>query len=242
MPHPTLHKPREELAVDGVMIAHDSAIFAPREAAVQEKRCSPGRTRPAFLPAARLACRSARSRSQTPGVHRRDLDQRPTWHHYGCGTKSQASSGLHHGNCKTLTFLGALRHDRLTGAINGQCFRAYVEQQLVPVLEPGGVLIKDKSAAIRQMIKAPAPGRICRLIGDLNPSSRPLPGSSGDAPGSGARPWADMRRPRLLNPAQRCRKPLRQCRKCFSPNLKGSTRADRVSETPSRLNSSCKRR
>ncbi len=105
MPHPTLHKPREELAVDGVMIAHDSAIFAPREAAVQEKRCSPGRTRPAFLPAARLACRSARSRSQTPGVHRRDLDQRPTWHHYGCGRKAKrlrSKSSSRRGSCLPL--------------------------------------------------------------------------------------------------------------------------------------------
>ena len=54
-----------------------------------------------------------------------------------------------HGHWRTLTFLGALRHDRLTapcvfdGPINGQCFRAYVEQQLVPVLEPGDIVIMD---------------------------------------------------------------------------------------------------
>lgn len=44
-------------------------------------------------------------------------------------------------------------------AINGQCFRAYVEQQLVPVLEPGDIVVMDnlgshKSAAVRSAIKA----------------------------------------------------------------------------------------
>ena len=47
-----------------------------------------------------------------------------------------------HGHWRTLTFLGALRCDQFTapcvfdGPINGECFRAYVEQQLVPVLRP----------------------------------------------------------------------------------------------------------
>jgi transposase len=70
-----------------------------------------------------------------------------------------------HGHWRTLTFLGALRCDRLVapcvfdGPINGQCFRAYVEQLLVPVLEPGDIVVMDnlgshKSAAIRQMIRA----------------------------------------------------------------------------------------
>ena len=70
-----------------------------------------------------------------------------------------------HGHWRTLTFLGALRVDRLAapcvfdGPINGQCFRAYVEQQLVPVLKPGDIVVMDnlgshKSAAIRQMIRA----------------------------------------------------------------------------------------
>ena len=54
-----------------------------------------------------------------------------------------------HGHWRTLTFLGALRCDRLAapcvfdGPINGQCFRAYVEQQLVPVLEPGDIVVMD---------------------------------------------------------------------------------------------------
>lgn len=87
-----------------------------------------------------------------------------------------------HGRWRTMTFLGALRHDRLTapcvfdGPINGLCFRAYVEQQLVPVLQPGDIVIMDnlgshKSAAVRQMIRA-AGARLWYLPSyspDLNP-------------------------------------------------------------------------
>jgi transposase len=68
------------------------------------------------------------------------------------------------GHWRTLTFLGALRCDRLTapcvfdGPINGACFRAYVEQQLLPVLKPGDIVILDnlgshKSPTLRRMIK-----------------------------------------------------------------------------------------
>ncbi|BCH26991.1 hypothetical protein MesoLjLb_67760 [Mesorhizobium sp. L-8-3] len=54
-----------------------------------------------------------------------------------------------YGHWRTLTFLGALRCDRLAapcvfdGPINGQCFRAYVEQQLVTVLKPGDIVVMD---------------------------------------------------------------------------------------------------
>jgi transposase len=87
-----------------------------------------------------------------------------------------------HGHWRTLTFLGALRCDQLTapcvfdGPINGECFRAYVEQQLVPVLRPGDIVIMDnlgshKSAALRRMIRA-AGARLWYLppySPDLNP-------------------------------------------------------------------------
>ena len=49
----------------------------------------------------------------------------------------------------TLTFLAALRCDRITapcvidGPINGTSFRAYVEQFLVPTLNRGDVVIMD---------------------------------------------------------------------------------------------------
>ena len=101
----------------------------------------------------------------------------------GWGPRGQRLRGFApHGHWRTLTFLGALRLDRLAapcvfdGPINGQCFRAYVEQLLVPVLEPGDIVIMDnlgshKSAAIRQMIHA-AGARLWYLppySPDLNP-------------------------------------------------------------------------
>ena len=70
-----------------------------------------------------------------------------------------------HGHWRTMTFLGALRCDRLTapcvfdGPINGECFRAYVEQLLVPCLRPSDIVIMDnlgshKSAELRRIIRA----------------------------------------------------------------------------------------
>ncbi len=54
-----------------------------------------------------------------------------------------------HGHWKTLTFIAALRHDRvdapcvIDGPINGDLFTAYVEQVLVPTLAPGDIVILD---------------------------------------------------------------------------------------------------
>ena len=87
-----------------------------------------------------------------------------------------------HGRWRTLTFLGALRCDRLTapcvfdGPINGECFRAYVGQQLVPTLKPGDIVILDnlgshKSKAVRDAVRA-AGARLWFLpkySPDLNP-------------------------------------------------------------------------
>jgi len=64
-----------------------------------------------------------------------------------------------------LTFLAALRHDRITapcvidGPINGTSFRAYIEQFLVPTLSPGDVVVMDnlgshKGKAVRRLIRA----------------------------------------------------------------------------------------
>ena len=69
------------------------------------------------------------------------------------------------GKWRTLTFLAALRHDRidapcvLDGPINGQSFTAWVEQFLVPTLTPGDVVIMDnlgshKGQAVRKAIRA----------------------------------------------------------------------------------------
>ena len=101
----------------------------------------------------------------------------------GWGPKGKRLRGFTpHGHWRTLTFLGALRHDRFTapcvfdGPINGECFRAYVEQQLVPTLKQGDIVIMDnlgshKSAPVRQAIRA-AGARLWYLPAyspDLNP-------------------------------------------------------------------------
>lgn len=70
-----------------------------------------------------------------------------------------------HGHWKTTTFLAALRMDGLTaplvvdGAIDGDVFLAYVQQQLAPTLKPGDLVILDnlsshKVAGIREAIEA----------------------------------------------------------------------------------------
>src|SRR4051794_39839812 len=70
-----------------------------------------------------------------------------------------------HGRWRTLSFLAALRHDRidapcvLDGPINGLSFLAYVQQVLVPTLSAGDVVIMDnlgshKRRTIRQAIRA----------------------------------------------------------------------------------------
>ena len=86
------------------------------------------------------------------------------------------------GRWRTLTFLAALRADRIEapcvidGPIDGESFLAYVEQILVPTLKPGDVVIMDnlgshKRQAIRRVIRA-AGARLFFLppySPDLNP-------------------------------------------------------------------------
>ena len=58
-----------------------------------------------------------------------------------------------YGHWRTLTFLAALRHDRIDaplvidGPINGESFTAYVEQFLVPTLAAGDIVIMDNLPA-----------------------------------------------------------------------------------------------
>ena len=87
-----------------------------------------------------------------------------------------------HGHWRTLTFLAALRSDRIEapcvidGPINGESFLAYVEQLLVPTLQPGDIVILDnlgshKGKAVRRAIRA-AGARLFFLppySPDLNP-------------------------------------------------------------------------
>ena len=87
-----------------------------------------------------------------------------------------------HGHWQTMTFLAALRHDRITapfvldGPINGNAFTIYVEQVLVPTLKPGDIVVMDnlgshKSSKVRRLIRA-AGARLLFLppySPDLNP-------------------------------------------------------------------------
>lgn len=70
-----------------------------------------------------------------------------------------------HGRWRTLTFLAALRCDRieapclLDGPINGMTFLTYVKRFLLPTLKTGDVVVMDnlgshKSLAVRQAIRS----------------------------------------------------------------------------------------
>ena len=64
-----------------------------------------------------------------------------------------------------MTFLAALRHDRIDapwfieGPIDGVSFRIYVEKVLLPTLRPGDIVVMDnlgshRSKAVRQLIRS----------------------------------------------------------------------------------------
>ncbi len=87
-----------------------------------------------------------------------------------------------HGHWKTMTFIAALRCDRIDaplvidGPINGESFAAYVEQVLVPTLKEGDIVVLDnlgshRGAGVRSIIRA-AGARVFFLppySPDLNP-------------------------------------------------------------------------
>jgi transposase len=87
-----------------------------------------------------------------------------------------------HGRWQTMTFMAALRHNRITapwfieGPINGEAFLLYIEKVLVPTLRHGDIVIMDnlgshKANAVRRAIRA-AGARLFYLpkySPDLNP-------------------------------------------------------------------------
>ena len=88
-----------------------------------------------------------------------------TRRHGRCARGQRLVAKVPHGRWKTLTFIAALRSDRiaapcvLDGPINGTSFLAYVEQVLVPTLQPGDIVVMDnlgshKGKAIRAAIRA----------------------------------------------------------------------------------------
>ena len=186
VPHITLHALKDELAGRGVKVSHNTVWQFLRREGLRFKK-----TLFALEQArADVARRRQRWRSWQGGLDPERLvfiDE--TWVKTnmaplrGWGPKGKRLRGFApHGHWRTLTFLGALRWDQLTapcvfdGPINGQCFHAYVEQQLLPVLRPGDIVVMDnlgshKGAAVRQMIRA-AGARLWFLppySPDLNP-------------------------------------------------------------------------
>ena len=88
-----------------------------------------------------------------------------TRRHGRCARGARLVAKVPHRRWRTLTFLAALRHDRIEapcvidGPINGISFLAYVEQSLLPTLSTGDIVIMDnlgshKRQAIRQLIRA----------------------------------------------------------------------------------------
>jgi transposase len=87
------------------------------------------------------------------------------------------------GRWQTTTFLGALRADgfiaplTVEGAINGELFRAWVEQHLAPVLKPGDIVVMDnlsshKVTGIREAIEAV--GAELRYLPPYSPDLNPI--------------------------------------------------------------------
>jgi transposase len=85
--------------------------------------------------------------------------------HGRCARGRRLVAKAPHGRWRTLTFLAALRHDRIAapcvfdGPINGRSFLAYVEQCLVPALSQGDIVIMDnlgshKGQAVRRAIRS----------------------------------------------------------------------------------------
>ncbi len=84
--------------------------------------------------------------------------------HYGRAPRGERLvQKVLHGNWKTVTFIAALRHDRVTapfvGPMTGEMFKAYVEQFLAPTLKRGDIVLMDnasvhKADGIEQAIAA----------------------------------------------------------------------------------------
>jgi len=147
-----------------------------------------------------------------------------------CARGRRLAAKIPPGHWKTMTFLAALRCDRieapwvLDGPINGESFRTYVDQVLAPTLKPGDVVILDnlgshKGKAVRRAIRASGAFCSCR------PIPRPQPHRTGlrqtetsHAKGQGANRRRYLETHRLIArnlQIQRMQNLPRQCRLRF---------------------------
>jgi transposase len=97
------------------------------------------------------------------------------------GTRCLAA--IPHGHWKTTTFVGGLRLGGMTapmvldGPMDGWAFLAWVEQMLVPTLEPGDIVVVDnlpahKPDAVRTAIEAT--GATLRYLPPYSPDLNPI--------------------------------------------------------------------
>lgn len=103
---------------------------------------------------------------------------------YGRAPRGQRLiAAVPHGHWKTSTFVAALRTSGLTaplvvdGAVNGDIFRAYVEQVLIPTLKAGDIVVMDnlsshKVAGVRDAIEAC--GATLRYLPPYSPDLNPI--------------------------------------------------------------------
>jgi len=157
-PDLTLRAVVSELAGRGIPASYGAVWrFFAREGITFKKKPARQRARPARRrPAARpMETASGPAWAKTNMTRRHGRSRR--------GTRLIAK--VPHRRWRTLTFLAALRSDRIEapcvidGPINGLSFLAYVEQVLVPTLTGGEIVIMDnlgshKRQAIRRLIRA----------------------------------------------------------------------------------------
>jgi transposase len=110
--------------------------------------------------------------------------------HGRCRRGRRLVAKVPHGHWRTLTFIAALRADRVDapcvfdGPINARSFVAYVEQVLIPTLQPGDIIIMDnlgshRGPAVRKALRQ-ARAKLLFLPAyspDLNPIERSSPSS-----------------------------------------------------------------
>lgn len=103
---------------------------------------------------------------------------------YGrCPRGERLVSYVPFGHWKTTTFVGALRHDQIAapcvfdGPMNGETFRAWVEQFLAPTLREGDIVVMDnlsshKVAGVKAAIEKV--GASLRYLPPYSPDLNPI--------------------------------------------------------------------
>lgn len=186
-PDATISELRRQLTEAGIKVGRSSVgRFVERLQLTYKKTLRAAEQQRADVAAARQAWREAQ-KSLDP---RRLVFIDETWAstnmtpRYGrCEKGERLIAHAPFGHWKTTTFIAALRHDGLTapcvfdGPINGEKFRAYVEQILVPTLRPGDIAVMDnlaahKIAGVREAIEAAGAER--RFLPPYSPDMDPI--------------------------------------------------------------------